>query len=133
MISINKQLNLNLVGEVRQMVDLPYEEVARCSTPLQAVKHCISKIGLSEEYWAEYLDTTQSTLNQILNSDKAKRRKRNFPLEWINLIQTKAGNRCISQYFDLESKGQLFCQRKQETELTDEEKIALFDQMVREA
>lgn len=130
MISINKQLNLNLIGEVRQMVDLPYEEVARCSTPLQAVKHCMLKIDLTEEDWAEYLDTTQSTLNQILNSDKAKRRKRNFPLEWINLIQVKAGNRCISQYFDLESKGQLFCQQKKETELTIEQKAALFDQAV---
>lgn len=127
--SNDKQLNLGLLGETRQMIDLPYQEVSQCSTPLQAVKHCMSKIVYSEDEWAEYLSTTQGTLNQILNSDIAKRRKRNFPLEWINLIQLKAGNRCVSQYFDLESKGQLLSQQRQETELTTEEKAELFDQM----
>ena len=132
MISNDKQLDLSLLGEVRQIIDLPYDEIARCTTPLSAVRHCMGKIDISEEMWAECLGVTQGALNNIINADHIQqKRTRNFPLHWINLIQRKAGNRCISQYLDLESKGQLRCQQKQEQELTVEEKAKLYDEQMR--
>tara|TARA_S200002703_G_scaffold98191_1_gene84877 strand:+ start:2008 stop:2412 length:405 start_codon:yes stop_codon:yes gene_type:complete len=131
MISNDKQLNMPLIGDSKQIIDLPYDEVARLSTPLQAVRHCVFKIDLTEDDWADYLGIKQGTLNAILNADKHDHRKRNFPLHWINLIQRKAGNRCITQFLDLESKGMLYCQRKIEEELTLEEENKLLKEQLR--
>ena len=85
-------------------------------------------IDISEDDWAYYLGVTQGTLNNIINSDKNKnKRPRHFPLDWVDKIQRKAGCRCISQYFDLESRGMLYRQRQKETELTTEQKAELWD------
>ena len=135
MISNTKQLPLGLIGEVRQIKDLPYEEVARCSNPYQAVRLCIRTIPHDD--LAYELGVKQGTFANIVNRDllvrKAKRegrecRVRNIDLSWISTIQRLAGNRAIAQYFDYESKGQLFCQLRKEQELTIEEKAALYDQ-----
>lgn len=134
MISNDRQLNLSLIGEVREMKDLPYNEVAICNTPYDAVRRCIR--GITHAYIADLLGMKQGTFTSMVNRDineiTAKKnnkefRPRNFDLHLVNQIQTIAGNRCISQYFDLESKGQLFRQQREQSELTIEEKAAAWD------
>lgn len=116
--SNNKQLPLRLFGLVGQIKDLPYEEVRLCNNPYQAVRLCIKH--KNHEWLAESLDMKQGTFTNMVNRDILERnakkegkkfRARNMDLGLINQIQALCGNRAISQYLDLESKGQLRCQQ----------------------
>ena len=120
MTSNNKQLDLRLIGEAREVKDLSPHEIEHLTTPLSAVRYCMR--GISESVWADYLEVSQGALNQIINADQLKNdRPRHFPLHWIDKIQRKAGNRAISQFLEYESKGWL--KRQQQAEQVPEGEI----------
>ena len=99
----------------------------------QALIHCESyrdaiRVGLrfsyymnSEKQLAAALDMTKGTLSQILN--KSGDRKRYLDADRFREIEQILGNRCISQFFELESKGLLVKDR----EMTVEEKARAYD------
>ena len=67
-----------------------------------------SVVKMPERDWAELLDMTEGALNTILNWNPARnKRKRNLDADLIDVIQRKACNRAISQFFDMQSRGLL--------------------------
>lgn len=121
-----------LLGPVEPMRDIDWREIHCLNNPYQAVRLCLARATprLTDGEWADYLDVTQGTFNWIINNDRHPDRQRHMPLHWPELIQHRARNRAIAQYFEAESKGQLNRQQP-ERELTTEEKARLWDEQQR--
>ena len=117
--------------EVPPLRDLPYEEVSRCRDYRMAIRVGIkySDVVDTEDELANRLEMHKGTLNVILN--KGGKRKRYFDPDRIGELEIILGNRCVSQFFEMQSKGLL---KSQKPELTTEEKAELWDreQMRRE-
>lgn len=113
MISNDQQLNLRLPPQgVPDLKDAPADLVASCRTVCEAVRLCmnLAQQRYSEAWYAEQLGFRQGTFNFILNGGTPKRRRYLNP-DLFEQIEVLAGNRAISQYFDLQSRGLLVRQR----------------------
>jgi len=111
--SKNLQAEMPLLGNVAtEIIDLPANIVAMCSTEQAAFRLCInqSRIPLSQESIAEHLGLTKGAFNTILNSDHNSR-ARYLPRVLQNELQRLCRNRAIDQWGELEMKGLLNCQR----------------------
>lgn len=105
-------------------VELPEHQVSMCVTYRDAIKMCMdnSVIPFTRSKWAEKLGMSEGSLSNILNWDKKKKskaRKRSLDPDLFDFIQRTAGNKAISQFFELQARGALRSQqstanRKQE-------------------
>lgn len=96
------------VGQVAGGIEeAPTYLVAQCRTWKESVEVCmaLSSVKRNRKTWAELLGVTSGTLSMILN--ESGERKRKLDPQEINLIQKAAGNRAISQWMDMELRGQL--------------------------
>ncbi len=115
--AIKTQHEITILGEVPQIVDLPNNVVAHCLHYRQAVKLCIERdrSQRSIDDFGQLLKMAKGSLNTILNynpgqplkANGSKKRKRNLDIDLINRIQQQAGNRAITQFLELEGRGQL--------------------------
>jgi len=80
----------------------------------------------TEAQLAAELGMTPSNLSRVLN--KTGSRLRYFDADRFREVEQLLGNRCISQFFELESKGLLVVDR----ELSDAEKARAYDALMRE-
>ena len=110
---MSKQSEMALLGTIRPndevISDAPSNLVALCSNYREVVKLCmnLSHHRMTQGEWADYLGMAEGSLSLILNPPRGNHRKRNLDPELFNKIQMKAGNRAISQFFDMESRGLL--------------------------
>ena len=103
--------------------DLDPALLAHCRNYRDAIRVGISRspyLGTQEDL-ADALSMAPGTLSQILNS--SGKRKRYLDPDRFREIEQILGNRCISQFFELESKGFLVKDR----EMTVEEKARAYD------
>lgn len=77
------------------------------------------------EQLAKRLRMSNGALNLILNKNTA--RLRYFDADRFREVEQILGNRCISQFFELQSKGLLVSDRA----MTDEEKARAYDDLMR--
>lgn len=94
--------------------DIPAHLVAQCRDYIDAVNLCMneSTVKRTRRAWASLLDEVdgkmkEGTLNLILNRGGKSERKRTLDPNYFDVIQRLAGNRAISQFFDMQSKGLL--------------------------
>jgi len=104
----------------------------------QALMHCRNwreavRVGIrfsfyiqTEAQLAAELGMTPSNLSRVLN--KTGSRLRYFDADRFREVEQLLGNRCISQFFKLESKGLLVVDR----ELSEAEKARAYDALMRE-
>lgn len=130
---MNKQLCLPIrafaVAEIR---DLPEAQIQMCGDYIDAVNLCMNQgvVRYTRRRWAEILGMSEGSLNIILNKGGTSKRKRHLDPNLFEAVESHSGNRAISQFFDLQSRGKLFRQnkttRKQEllAELAALEKLA---------
>ncbi len=119
---MSKQLAMNYgpMEATPLPVELPEHLISLCKTYRDAVKLCMnhSIVPYTQGQWAEYMGMNEGSLSLILNY-REKGRKRNLDPDLFDLIQRKAGNSAIDQFFTLQRKGGLRSQqttanRKQE-------------------
>jgi hypothetical protein len=112
--SIQRELPLFQAVQGGQLVDLPFAVIAACDTPLHAVRACMrnSRIKRTQENWGELLGFSKGAWSLLINGGSSDR-KRHMPPEIFEAIQLEAGNRAISQWFDLMGKGMLNRQQVQ--------------------
>lgn len=122
---MNKQMELAVLADCSfEIKDLPYKDVARCSTIHEAFHLCKTNsiVWRSEDTWAELLGVSKGYFNQVLNGGSPNK-PRHMGWDIRSGLQKLAGNRAIVQWEDLELKGQLFCQlntKTREQELLEE-------------
>ena len=109
---MNQQYEMPVLGDCSyELKALPYQDVARCSTFEEAVHLCIRRsiVWRTQDTWAELLGVSKSYFNQVINGGSPdKPRHMGHPLR--SKLQRLAGNTAITQWEDLELKGQLICQ-----------------------
>lgn len=121
------QLNLAIAPQsVPRPRDLDASQLFHCQSWRDAVR-----VGIRHSYYvqtelalAERLQISAGTLAHILN--KSGRRKRYMDADRFREIEQILGNRCISQFFELESKGLLV----KDHAMTAEEKAAAYDRLM---
>lgn len=99
-------LGVHRVADIR---DVPAHLVALCRDYVDAVNLCMneSNVKRTRRTWAGLLGMNEGSLNIILNRGGTSERKRNLDANLFDAIQRLAGNRAISQFFDLQSRGLL--------------------------
>lgn len=120
------QLHLPIAPQaVPKPRDLDPQTLMHCRNWREAVREGVARshyVGSLTDL-ARELHMDPGTLGHILN--KKAERLRYFDADRFREVEQILGNRCISQFFELESKGLLIRDR----EMSIEEKAAAFDQM----
>lgn len=95
--------------EVKEMRDIPEHLVALCRDYIDAVNLCMneSRTKRTRRTWAEHMGMHEASLSLILNKGGSEGRKRNLDPNLFDAIQRLSGNRAISQFFYLQSRGLL--------------------------
>ena len=107
---MNQQQEIFLgLREIKEMRDVPEHLVALCRDYIDAVNLCMneSRTKRTRRTWSEHLEMHEASLSLILNKGGSEGRKRNLDPNLFDVIQRLAGNRAISQFFDLQSRGLL--------------------------
>lgn len=114
--------------EVPQPKELPFEVLTHCRNYREAIRVGVrfSPYIQTEQQLAEALGMDSGRISQILN--KKSRRVRYFDPDRFEELESILGNRCVSQFFELQSKRLLHHQRQ--PKLTIEEKALMFDRMM---
>lgn len=123
-----KQHALHLLPQgVPEPRKLPVNTLVNCQNWREAVM-----VGIKFSYYvntesqlAERLEMGKGTLGNILN--KPSDRRRYFDMDRIPELEMILGNRCVSQFIQLQAEGLLV--KQQNLELSTEEKAALYDQI----
>lgn len=104
-----------MVGDIIKVTDAPSNLVAICRDYIDAVNLCmnLSVIRRSRRQWATLLGMKEGSLSLILNKGGTSDRRRTLDPTLFEDIQENAGNRAISQFFDMQSRGLLNSQSKQ--------------------
>ncbi len=104
-----------MVGDIIKVTDAPSNLVAICRDYIDAVNLCmnLSVIRRSRRQWATLLGMKEGSLSLILNKGGTSDRRRTLDPNLFEDIQENAGNRAISQFFDMQSRGLLNSQSKQ--------------------
>lgn len=112
--SIQRELPLFQAVQGGQLDDLPVSVVAACNTGLDAIRLCMraARIKRTQEQWAELMGYAKGTWSLMVNGGSSDRR-RYIPFEVIERIQMEAGNRAVSQWFEMLGKGMLNRQQVQ--------------------
>lgn len=126
--SKHKQIPLSLKPQlVSRPRDLDESMLIHCRTWRDAVR-----VGIRHSYYldtenalASRLGMSAGNLSLILN--KGGNRARYFDADRFREVEQILGNRCISQFFELQSKGLLVSDRA----MTDEEKARAYDDLMR--
>ena len=98
--------------------DVPGFAVAQCSTEQAAIRLCVynDNSGRSQEKIADAIGWSRARFNSgihcdLLDSDGLPRKMHRFSMAEAKLIQKVCGNRAISQWWEMEEKGLLDCQK----------------------
>jgi hypothetical protein len=107
-------MEMAVFGLTKPITDAPPEYIAMCNDVVDAVNLCmnLSTVRYTRGAWALYLGMAEGSLSLILNKGGSSKRKRFINPDLFGQIQERAGNRAISQYFDMESRGLLNRQSK---------------------
>lgn len=95
--------------QVSQIRDVSDDLVAMCRDYIDAVNLCMnqSTVRRTRRKWAELLEMSEGNLNLILNRGGSSGRKRYMDPNLFEDVQLLAGNRAISQFFDIQIRGGL--------------------------
>lgn len=115
-----KAIELSILTALPSQVDdAPAYLVAMCSDWTDAVRLCmdLSRVRYTRRKWAEILGMQEGTLSQLLNQSGG--RKRHPDPAMFPVIEQRAGNRAISQFFWAQSHGQLDSQNARLARIND--------------
>lgn len=110
------QREMPLMSELRLRAkqDAPTGLVAMCQNYRDAVRLCIQLSPYSQDQIACRLGMAKGSFNLILNRGGTEKRKRYLDPDLFEAIEDICGNRAITQYFEMQSRGQLNRQNKSE-------------------
>jgi len=109
-----KQGEMPFMSVLKDKVNAPSHLVASCRDYTDSIRLCMSLSNpkRNERAWAELLEMSPGNLSAVLNSRFSKRKRFMNP-DLYPVIEDLAGNRAISQFFEMQSKGMLNSQSKQ--------------------
>jgi len=99
---------------LRAKQDAPASLVSQCQNYRDAVRVCIQLSPFSQDQIAGRLGMAKGSFNLILNRGGSEKRKRYLDPDLFEAIETICGNRAITQYFEMQSRGLLNRQNKTE-------------------
>lgn len=92
--------------------EVPAALVAQCSNYRDAVALCIQFGHFTQQQIAGRLGIDQGTFSHILRRGGSEKRRRYLDPDMFEAIEGICGNRAITQYFEMQSRGQLNRQNK---------------------
>jgi len=97
---------------VKSIADAPVQLVAQCQHYRHAVALCIELGRFTRAQIASRLGIDEGTFSHIVQRGGSEKRKRYLDPDLFGAIEHLCGNRAISQYFDMQSRGLLDRQNK---------------------
>lgn len=110
------QREMPLMSELRLRAkqDAPAQLVAMCNNYREAVLLCIQLSNFTQDMIASRLGMAKGTFSTILRRGGSEKRRRYLDPDLFEAIEDICGNRAITQYFEMQSRGQLNRQNKSE-------------------
>ena len=123
------QRKLPLMSELSRKAkqDAPAQLIAQCQNYRDAVRICIQLGPYSQDQMAELLGMSKGNLNLIINRGGSEKRARYLDPDLFEGIENLCGNRAITQYFEMQSRGQLNRQNTSERIAALKQELALLE------
>lgn len=112
---------------VKPKQEAPVRLVAQCSNYREAVALCIEFGRFTQSQVASRLGIAEGTFSMILRRGGSEKRRRYLDPDLFEAIEDICGNRAVTQYFDLQSRGQLNRQNKDDRIAALRRELALLE------
>ncbi len=110
---MNNQSEISMFCVIPELEDVPKHYVASCKTFREAIALCMSQARVKEtrSMWASCINVSEAYLSAVING--TGKYPKSLNPDQIHELQTAAGNRAITQWMDMRSRGLLNSQSKQ--------------------